>query len=97
MQIDTVIVFGIIDGYTVIMGKEQQKAIWMNMMMTAIRKKYGFSRPEFVPIAFRYGITSFLLDQYDLLHYYDNDYVVNDVEKYVEEQDGNLNEVSGID
>ena len=96
MQMDTVIVFGIIDGYTVIMEKEQQKAIWMNMMMTAIRKKYGLSRPEFVPIAFRYGIVSFLLDQYDLLHYYDNDYVVNDVEKYIEEQGGNLNDVSGI-
>ena len=67
----------------------------MNMMMTATRKRFGLSRAEFVPIALRYGIVTFLIDQYELLYYYDNEYIVNDVANYVEEQGGNLHELSG--
>jgi len=89
-------VFGAVNRYTLTMGKEQQKAIWMNMMMTAIRKRFSLSRLDFVPIAFRYGIIAFLIDHYDLLHYYDNDYVVDDVVKYIEEQGGTLHELPGI-
>ena len=65
----------------------------MNMMMTAIRRRFGFSRHEFVPVAINYNIITFLIEHYELLHYYDNDNVVDDVVKFVEEQGGNLNDV----
>jgi len=77
------------------MGKEQQIAIWMKMMMSAVRRRYGLSRAEFVPITFRYGLIAFLIEQYELLHYYDNDYVVDDIVKYIEEQGGDLHGFSG--
>jgi hypothetical protein len=77
------------------MGREQQIAIWMNMMMTAVRKRFGLSRAEFVPITMKYGLVTFLIDQYELLHYYDNEYIVDDVVKYVAEQGGDLNELRG--
>jgi hypothetical protein len=77
------------------MGKEQQTAIWMSMMMTATMKRFELSRSEFVPIAMKYGIIPFLIDQYELLHYYDNDYIVDDIVKYIAEQGGDLRELSG--
>ena len=72
------------------MSKEQETVLWMNIVMTAIRKRYNLSRAEFVPIAKKYGLISFLLDQYELLHYYDNDYIVNDIIKHVSEQGGEI-------
>lgn len=65
------------------------------MMMTAFRKRFGLSRAEFVPIAAKYGVTTFLIDQYELLHYYDNDYIVDDVLKYISEQGGDFRELRG--
>ena len=62
-------------------------------MLTAIRKRLGLSRSDFLPIAEKYGFISFLLDQYELLHYYDNDYIVDDVLRHIEEQGGNCNEL----
>ena len=77
------------------MGKEQKIAIWMNMMMTAVRKRFGLSRAAFVPIATKYGIITFLIDQYELLHYYDNDYIVDDILKHITEQGGDFRELRG--
>ena len=76
------------------MSKEQQTAIWMNIIMTAIRGRFGLSRAEFVPIVLKYELPSFLIEQYELLHYYDNDYIVNDVIKYIEERGGDLSGLS---
>ena len=76
------------------MSKEQQTAIWMNIIMTAIRNRLGLSRAEFVPIILKYELASFLIEQYELLHYYDNDYIVNDVIKYIEERGGDLSGLS---
>jgi hypothetical protein len=77
------------------MGNEQQTATWMFMILTAIRKKSGLSRSDFLPVAKKYGVIGFLIDQYELLHYYDNDYIVEDVLRYIEEQGGNCRELFG--
>jgi len=77
------------------MSKEQQIAIWMNMMMTAVRKRFGLTRAELAPVVSKYDIVSFLIDQYELLHYYDNDYIVDDIERFVKEQGGDLRELHG--
>ena len=80
--------------YTTFMSKEQQTVVWMNMMMTAVRRRLGLSRAEFVPLASKYDVVHFLIEQYELLHYYDNDYIVNDVLKYIEEQGGDMSGLS---
>jgi len=77
------------------MRKEQTIAIWMNMMLTALRKRFGLSRAALVPIAAKYGLPAFLIRHYELLHYYDNDYIVDDMLKYIVEQGGDLHELSG--
>jgi len=77
------------------MGKEQQTATWMFMMLTAIRKRLGLSRADFLPIAEKYGLIRFLIDRYELLHYYDNDYIIDDVLRYIEEQGGDYSGLSG--
>ncbi|MCL2129900.1 MAG: DUF3791 domain-containing protein [Treponema sp.] len=76
------------------MGKEQQIATWMFMMLTALRKRYGLSQAVFLSIVKKYRIIHFLSEQYELLHYYDNDYIINDIVKHIEEQGGN--ELHGI-
>ena len=82
-------VFGACREYILVnMGKEQQIATWMFMMLTAVRKRFGLSRSDFFPIVKEYGVIRFLIDQYELLHYYDNDYIVDDVLRYIEEQGG---------
>jgi hypothetical protein len=75
------------------MSKEQQIATWTFMMLSAFRKRLGLSQENLTLIVKKYGIIAFLLDQYELLHYYDNDYIVNDVMKYIEEQGGDINEL----
>lgn len=65
-------------------------------MLTILRKRLGLSRTEFLPIVKRYGLVRFLIDQYELLHYYDNDYIVEDLLKYIEEQGGDSNELRRI-
>lgn len=79
--------------YTNVMGIGQQTATWTFMMLTAIRKRFGLSRDGFIPIAEKYGLIGFLMDQYELLHYYDNDYIVDDVVRYIEEQGGSSREL----
>jgi len=76
------------------MGNEQQTATWTFMMLTAIRKRLGLSRSSFLPVAEKYRLIRFLMEQYELLHYYDNDYIVDDVLRYIEEQSGNIRELS---
>ena len=65
-------------------------------MLTALRKRLGLSQAEFIPFAKKYGLVRFLIDQHELLHYYDNDYIVDDIIKYIEEQGGDTNELRRI-
>jgi hypothetical protein len=74
----------------------QRIATWAFFMMTAFRNTCGLSHGRFLHIARKYKLVPFLLDNYELLHYYDNDYVVNDVKKYIVEQGGNADELSGV-
>jgi len=75
------------------MGKEQQIATWMFMMMTALRKQFDMTQSVFLSIVKKYRIVHFLKEQYELLHYYDNDYIINDIVKHIEEQGGTKNEL----
>jgi hypothetical protein len=78
------------------MEHEQLVATWMSFMCTAIRKSCGLSGSQFIALAQKYRLISFLADNYELLHYYDNTYIINDVIRYISEQGGNLDDLSGI-
>jgi len=78
------------------MGIEQQTATWMFMMLTALRKRLDLSQADFLPIVRKYGLVKFLMEQYEILHYYDNDYITGDILNYIEEQGGDSGELRGI-
>jgi len=75
------------------MGKEQQMATWVFVMLTAMRKRFNLTQKDIVDIVKKYGIIRFLIDQYELLHYYDNEYIINDVMRYIEEKGGGAGEL----
>ena len=63
-------------------------------MATAFRKFRGLTRTQFIELSKKYRIIPFLAGNYELLHYYDNEYVVNDIARYIAEQGGSLDELS---
>ena len=77
------------------MGKEQLISTWMFMMLSALRKRVGLPQAVFLSIIKKYRIVHFLAEHYELLHYYDNDYIINDILNYIEEQGGNKSELFG--
>ena len=81
--------------HVILMKKEQQIATWIFMMLAELKKKYGFSIKNLIVISKNFGLIRFLNEQYELLHYYDNDYIIEDVIRYIEEQGGNIHELSG--
>ena|GEM_PF-4406573 len=58
------------------------------MMLTALRKQLHLSQSEFLAVVKDYHLVNFLISQYELLHYYDNDYVVSDLLRHIDEQGG---------
>jgi hypothetical protein len=76
------------------MGKEQQKATWIFLMMAALKERRGVTLPELVRLEKRHHIISFLMNHYELLHYYDNDYIVSDIENYIKEYGSDVDELS---
>jgi hypothetical protein len=75
------------------MPYDQLVATWISFMNTAIRETYGLSRSQFIALAQKYHLISFLADNYELLHYYDNAYIINDVERYIYEQGGTVDDL----
>jgi hypothetical protein len=73
-----------------LMEREQLIATWTCFMISAARKAFGLDRVEFIALARKYHVISFLIDNYELLHYYNNDYVVKDVMRYISEQGGEI-------
>ncbi|MDR1214697.1 MAG: DUF3791 domain-containing protein [Propionibacteriaceae bacterium] len=80
--------------YDVGMGKEQATATWVFFMLTAVRRRLGLTPSEFVRYAQEHGLIRFLFDHYELLHYYDDDYVVDDVLRLVVGRRGERRELS---
>ena len=75
------------------MGKEQKIATWIFMILTDLRKRSGSARVVFLSVIKKYRIVYFLSEQYELLHYYDNDYIIDDIIRYIEEQGGTEGEL----
>jgi hypothetical protein len=77
------------------MSHEQLVATWISFISTAVRKAYGLSRSQFIALAQKYRLIAFLADNYELLHYYDNTYIINDVKRYIHEQGGMVDDLWG--
>lgn len=72
------------------MSKEQTIAVWTNFVIASLKKKYNLSHSAFLQIMKKYKLIHFLVSNYELLHYYDSDYVVADTAKYIFEQGGKI-------
>jgi hypothetical protein len=75
------------------MSKNQIIATWVAFVLTAMQNKYELFGNVFAEVVKKYKIIPFLINNYELLHYYDNDYITDDLEKYITEQGGSLDVV----
>ena len=75
------------------MSKNQTIATWTAFILTAMQSKFGIFDDNFIKIINKYKLINFLIKNYELLHYYDNDYVIDDLAKHIAKQGGSLNAV----
>jgi hypothetical protein len=70
---------------------------WVFYMLSLLRRQLDLSWEDFDKVQNRYKLFVFLLNQYELLHYYDNEYIIKDTLKFIREQDGDFNDLCRID
>ena len=70
------------------MSEQQVIATWIAFAITSFRKMTGWSLERFLSEDGRHGIIRFLEKNYELLHYYDNAAIVNDVLRFVRNNGG---------
>jgi hypothetical protein len=58
-----------------------------------MRRRLGLTWDEFDAVQRKYSLSGFLFTQYELLHYYDNDYIIDDMLRYIREQGGDIREL----
>jgi hypothetical protein len=62
-------------------------------MLSLLKRRLGLTWDEFDMVQRKYSLSTFLLNQYELLHYYDNDYIIEDTFRYIREQGGDICEI----
>ena len=70
------------------MSEQQVIATWIAFVITSFRKITGWSLDRFLSEDDRHGIIRFLEENYELLHYYDNAAIVNDVLRFIRKNGG---------
>jgi len=65
------------------MDMEQRIATWVAMKKTAYCNAGGLTHQQFLELDERYGLVHYLFSNYELLHYYGNEAVVEDIDRYV--------------
>jgi hypothetical protein len=70
------------------MGIEQQTVTWIFMMLTLMKKRLGLSQADFISTVKNCDVLNYLLDQYELLHYYDNDYIIESIVEHIKNHCG---------
>jgi hypothetical protein len=76
------------------MPYDQLVATWVSFAIRYFRGAYRLTNAAFLALDGRYGIITFLVKNYELLHYYDFDYVVNDIMAYIVESGGDADAIS---
>ncbi|MDR1016189.1 MAG: DUF3791 domain-containing protein [Coriobacteriales bacterium] len=67
------------------MSPEQQMSLWVFMVLDAYARQHRFSARQAADFAVENHIPGFLLGNYELLHYYGDDYVVQDIDRWLAE------------
>jgi hypothetical protein len=80
-------------GGTGIMSTAQITATWVFYMLSLLRKQLGLSWEEFDRVQNNYKLSAFLIKHYELLHYYDNEYIIKDILRYIRERGGDVNDL----
>jgi len=73
-----------------VMSEQQIIATWIAFAITSLRKMTGWSLERFLSEDNKYDIIRFLEENYELLHYYDNAAIVNDVLQFVRTNGGTI-------
>jgi hypothetical protein len=72
------------------MPQNQTIATWLAFVCTALCHKYALPQEGLARLIDKYGIIHFLLENYELLHYYSDATVVGEVADFVTQQGGTL-------
>jgi hypothetical protein len=75
---------------------EQKTATWVFHTISVLRRALHMDWGQFNGLVERYGLIAFLFKNCELLHYYDNDYIVNDTLRHIRQQGGDLNELTAV-
>jgi hypothetical protein len=78
------------------MSAAQVTATWTFYMLALLKKHLSLTWDEFDLIQNEYRLVAFLVRQYELLHYYDNDYIIYDAIRYIQEQGGEVGELQRV-
>lgn len=73
---------------------EQRIATWVAMIKSGYCDARGLSHQQFLELDGRYRLVHYLFSNYELLHYYGNEAVVEDINRYVADQGGYGSELS---
>jgi hypothetical protein len=76
---------------------EQQTTMWVFHTMSLLRKALGMDWEQFNGLVEQYGLITFLFKNHELLHYYDNGYIVDDTLRYIRQQGGDLGEFTAVE
>jgi hypothetical protein len=72
------------------MPRNQTIATWLAFVCTALCRNYALSQEGLARLIDKYGIIHFLLENYELLHYYSDAAVASEVADFVAQQGGAL-------
>lgn len=75
------------------MSKSQVTITWMFYMLLLFRRRLCLTWDELDILQQNYKLSDFLLAQYELLHYYDNDYIIEDILRYIRDQGGDIRDI----
>jgi hypothetical protein len=78
------------------MSTAQTTATWVFYMLLLLRRRLGIAWDDFDEIQKRYDLSEFLFEQYELLHYYDNDYIINDILRCIKDKGGDVCDYQGV-
>ncbi|MDR0853850.1 MAG: DUF3791 domain-containing protein [Clostridiales Family XIII bacterium] len=62
-------------------------------MLLLFRRRLCLTWDELDILQQNYKLSDFLLAQYELLHYYDNDYIIEDILRYIRDQGGDIRDI----
>jgi len=76
------------------MDKDQQIATWVVTAKGTFCDVYQISHEDFLQMNRKYSLLHYLFDNYELLHYFADQAIAEDMAEYIRRQGGNIQGVS---